>query len=217
MDSLPSTAFLGRIYRISAPGYSRIYVGSTRGTIGARLGVHRCLMRRWESGLTNFTSSFEVLAQEGATIDLIEESEFDDSRAMHQREAYWIEQLACCVNRYIPGRTAAESASAARHVRVDCPSCGVSVRRLSLRNHKLSRACMMSAFRSPRGASGEQETLCPPQSSNPPRLRSRSPLSAREERRHVHIPKMDRSTSSPSATEAISSPLPSVPPRLVTM
>ena len=104
MDRLPSTAFLGRIYRISTPAYSRLYVGSTRGTIAARLGVHRCLMRRWESGLTNFTSSFEVLAQEGATIDLIEESVFDDSRAMHLREAYWIEQLVCCVNRYTPGR-----------------------------------------------------------------------------------------------------------------
>ena len=74
MASLPSIAFLGRIYRISAPAYSRIYIGSTRGTIAARLGVHPCLMRRWEAGLTNFTSSFEVLAQEGATVDLIEES-----------------------------------------------------------------------------------------------------------------------------------------------
>ena len=79
MDSLPSTAFLGRIYRISSPAYSLIYIGSTRGTIAARLGVHRCLMRRWEAGLTNFTSSFEVLKQTGATIDLIEESVFGDA------------------------------------------------------------------------------------------------------------------------------------------
>ena len=171
MDSLPSTAFLGRIYRISAPAYSRIYIGSTRGTIAARLGVHPCLVRRWEAGLTNFTSSFEMLAQEGAVIDLIEETVFDDARHMHVREAYWIEQLVCCVNRFMPGRTAEESMSISRRVMVECPSCGLSVRRLSLRNHKLSRACMMAAFNSPRGASGEHETQCPPQSTTPPRLR----------------------------------------------
>jgi hypothetical protein len=203
MDSLPSTAFLGRIYRISAPAYSRIYIGSTRGTIAARLGVHRCLMRRWESGLTNFTSSFEVLAQEGATIDLIEESEFDDSRAMHLREAYWIEQLVCCVNRYTPGRTTEESTAISRRARVECPSCGLSVRRLSLRNHQLSRACMMAAFNSPRGASGEQETQCPPHSI-PPRLRSRSPQCPRAVRSRAPSSSMATSTSSPSAVEATS-------------
>ncbi len=109
MDSLPSTALLGRIYRISSPAYSRIYIGSTRGTLAARLGVHRCLLRRWEAGLTNFTSSFEVLAQTGAVIDLIEEGVFDNARHMHISEAYWIDQLVCWVNRYTPGRTAEES------------------------------------------------------------------------------------------------------------
>ena len=38
---------------------------------------------------------------------------------MHIREAYWIEQFVCCVNRYVPGRTTEESVfDDARHMHV---------------------------------------------------------------------------------------------------
>ncbi len=60
-------------------------------------------------------SRFEVL-QAGATIELLEEDEFDLPQ-LREREAYWITTLNT-VNRSMPGRSAKESTKVSRAVEV---------------------------------------------------------------------------------------------------
>ena len=71
-DVASSEAFIGPIYRISAPGIDQVYVGSTRKTISARLNAHQRSMRKWERGMYHYVTSFALVGLPGATIDLIE-------------------------------------------------------------------------------------------------------------------------------------------------
>ena len=106
-DVASSEAFIGRIYRISAPGSDQVYVGSTRKTISARLNAHQRSMRKWERGMYHYVTSFALVGMPGVGIDLIEEEEFQDMQHMRDREAYWIARLPT-VNKYTPGRSRAE-------------------------------------------------------------------------------------------------------------
>jgi hypothetical protein len=144
----PATAetFLGRIYRIFAPGCELVYVGSTKTTLAARLGNHINDHRRFLRGKYNYVSSFHVLDHPGATIDLVEESEFHDMQQLREREAYWIQRLPSC-NRCTPGRSQRESKKISNAVIVPCRTCGKFVRRGALSAHRQTRACMMAAFK----------------------------------------------------------------------
>jgi hypothetical protein len=145
----PATAetFLGRIYRIFAPGCELVYVGSTKTTLVARLGAHRRDHRKFLRGnKSKYMSSFHVLDHPGATIDLVEESEFHDMQHFREREAYWIQRLPSC-NRRTPGRSQRESRKISDAVIVPCMTCGKFVRRGSLCAHRQTRLCMMAAFK----------------------------------------------------------------------
>jgi hypothetical protein len=138
-------AFVGRIYRISAPGIDQVYVGSTRQTLSTRLGKHQYDMRRWQRGTFHYMTSFALLGHPGVSIDTVEEDEYQDIQHMRDREAYWIARLPT-VNRYVPGRSQAESARISHAARVPCGTCGKSVRRNGQAKHQQSRACMLVAF-----------------------------------------------------------------------
>ena len=144
----PATAetFLGRLYRISAPGCELVYVGSTKMTLAARLGNHIRTHRSFLRGKFPYLSAFHVLDHPGATIDLVEESEFHDMQQFREREAYWIQRLPSC-NRCTPGRSQRESEKISKAVSVPCRTCGKFVRRGSLGRHRQTRACMMAAFK----------------------------------------------------------------------
>jgi hypothetical protein len=144
-DVASSEAFIGRIYRISAPGCDRVYVGSTCKTLSARLGKHKRNMRAWERGTFNYVTSFELVGRPDVTIDLIEEEEYQDLQHMRDREAYWIARLPT-VNRRTPGRSQAESTRISNAVRVPCGTCGKLVRRNEHWKHQRTRACMLAAF-----------------------------------------------------------------------
>jgi hypothetical protein len=144
-DVASPEAFLGRIYRISAPGFQQVYVGSTRKTISARLSAHQRDLRKWKRGVYGYVTSFAILELPGASIDLIEEDEYQDLQHMRDREAYWIARLPS-VNRQVPGRSRAESHRISQATRVPCSTCGKIVRRNDQRRHQQSRACMQVAF-----------------------------------------------------------------------
>jgi hypothetical protein len=144
-DVASSEAFLGRIYRISAPGIEQVYVGSTRKTLSVRLIAHRLVMRKWKRGVYGYVTSFALLELPGASIDLIEEDEYQDLQHMRDREAYWIARLPS-VNRCVPGRSQSESHRISQAARVPCSTCGKIVRRNDQRRHQQSRACMQVAF-----------------------------------------------------------------------
>jgi hypothetical protein len=144
-DVASSDAFIGRIYRISAPGCAQVYVGSTRQTLSTRMGKHKYHMRRWQRGTFNYMTSFALVGLPGASIDLIEEDEYQDIQHMRDREAYWIARLPS-VNRHTPGRSDAESRRISNAARVSCGICGKLVRRSNHTNHRRTRACMLAAF-----------------------------------------------------------------------
>ena len=144
-DVASSEAFIGRIYRISAPGSDRVYVGSTRNTLSARMSSHQRNLRAWERGTYHYVSSFELVGRMGVEIDLIEENEYADMQHMRDREAYWIARLPS-VNRRTPGRSHADSARISRAARVPFGTCGKLVRRGGHSKHQHSRACMLAAF-----------------------------------------------------------------------
>jgi len=144
-DVVSSEAFIGRIYRVSAPGCDQVYVGSTRKTISARLNAHQRSMRKWERGMYHYVTSFALVGMPGVGIDLIEEEEFQDMQHMRDREAYWIARLPT-VNKYTPGRSRAESTRISGTAHVPCGTCGKVVRRDNTRKHQRTRACMLAAF-----------------------------------------------------------------------
>ena len=147
-------AFLGRIYRISAPSFGDwVYVGSTRKTLSARLLKHQRARRQWERGVGNYMTSFELVGRPDVEIDLIEEEEFADVQHMRAREAHWIARLPS-VNRRTPGRSDAESHRISHAARVPCGTCGKIVRRSDDCKHQRSRACMLAAFNRGVTASG---------------------------------------------------------------
>jgi hypothetical protein len=151
--------FTGRVYQISNPDSSKVYVGSTRLTLARRLSLHYRDMRSHARGSHGFVTSFDVLGP-GATIELLEEDEYDLPQ-LREREAYWIKTLDC-VNRYMPGRGAKESTKVSRAVEVRCQICNKKVKRGYLPNHRLTWFCMnasyASAFKRPKTSSGEEES-----------------------------------------------------------
>jgi hypothetical protein len=151
--------FTGRVYQISSPTSSKVYVGSTRLTLARRLSIHYRDMRSHARGSHGFVSSFDVLGP-GATIELLEEDEYDTPQ-LREREAYWIKTLDT-VNRSMPGRGARESTKASKAVEVHCEICHKKVKRGLLPDHRLTRYCMnvsyASAFKQPTATSGEQES-----------------------------------------------------------
>jgi hypothetical protein len=154
--------FLGRIYRISAPTCDKVYVGNTRTTLAARLGRHRRDLRGYKRGAYHYVSSFEVLAHEGVQIDLLEEAEYHDMQEFREREAYWIQRLPSC-NRHMPGRSQQASNKVSKSITVSCSTCGRFVRRGVLTEHRLTRACMIAAFKRSTVQSSErkrQSQLC---------------------------------------------------------
>ena len=166
-DPATSETFLGRIYRISAPGYEHVYVGSTKSTLAARLGRHRCDHRGYLKGKYHYVSSFDVLVHPGATIDLLEESEFHDMQQFREREAYWIQRLPSC-NRSTPGRSQRESSKISKAVVIPCRTCGRCMSRGVIQTHCQTRACMMVAFKQSRLLSSGRERVTEPCTPTPP-------------------------------------------------
>ena len=160
-DPATNETFLGRIYRISAPGCAQVYVGSTKLTLAARMGRHRRDHRAFLKVDYHYVSSFDVLEHPGATIDLLEESEFHDMQQFREREAYWIQRLPSC-NRATPGRSARLSTKISKAVVSPCKTCGRPVRRGLLGYHRQTRACMMAAFKQTKMSSAGRETTTKP-------------------------------------------------------
>jgi hypothetical protein len=153
-DAATSETFLGRIYRISAPTCEKVYVGSTRTTLAARLGRHRRDHRGYKRGTYHYITSFEVLEHPDVKIDLLEEAEYHDVQQFREREAYWIQRLPSC-NRAIPGRSPKTSNKISKSIFVSCSTCGRFVRRGMLADHRQTRACMIAAFKRSSSSSSE--------------------------------------------------------------
>ena len=134
-------AFIGRIYQISAPGYDKVYVGSTKRDLNVRMSCHKGGMGNRKRGKTNYCSAYEILAYPDATIELLEEDAYLDMQHMRDREAFWIQQLHA-VNINKPGRSNKEINRICHARKKECHTCGCHVRLDGMKEHRATKRCV---------------------------------------------------------------------------
>ena len=90
-----------RVYVLRNRTSDLAYVGSTEQELSRRFTRHRSSRRSWLKGKTNNCSSFPIVADPTAYIELLEECE---EGVRYERERWWIENTPNCVNLCVPGR-----------------------------------------------------------------------------------------------------------------
>jgi len=98
---------IGRVYKIISENAGLVYIGSTVMTLNARLSGHKTDMNYWLQGKIGKWASFQVLENDDAKIELIEEIEVADEDELRKREGYYQRTMEC-VNKYIAGRSKKE-------------------------------------------------------------------------------------------------------------
>ena len=106
-NSMPKNYQNSRIYLIRSYKIDDVYVGSTTQTLSKRIGQHRSNYKRYLNGKGNYITSFKLLEQGDAYIELLERFPCDSKEELSAREGYFIREREC-VNIVVPGRTQAE-------------------------------------------------------------------------------------------------------------
>ena len=140
-DGGTAIAFIGRIYKISAPGFDKCYVGSTKREINVRMNGHKGARHAHEKGKATYCTSYEVLSHEGAKIELLEEDAYLNMQHMRDREAFWIGRFDT-VNKSTPGRSSKESCRIGHARPKECSNCGRRVRLDGMNDHRKSKRCV---------------------------------------------------------------------------
>ena len=96
----------GKIYKIYVQGSDTCYVGSTCTLLYKRMNSHRSDYKRYLDGTYNYVSSFEILENPNAIIELVEDYPCERKEQLNMREGYYI-RITNCVNRHISGAIAA--------------------------------------------------------------------------------------------------------------
>jgi hypothetical protein len=105
---MPVNYNLGKIYKIVDLSTNKCYIGSTcEPTLARRLTGHVRNFRHYQSGKSNYITSFKILEGENYDIQLIEAYPCNSKMELHAREGYWIRRTDC-VNKIIAGRTLKE-------------------------------------------------------------------------------------------------------------
>lgn len=98
----------GKVYCIRAPGTDDVYIGSTTQPLCVRMAQHRRHYKRWQSGTAEYISSFKLLEDERAYIELMEDYPCDNKEQLNRREGEVLRNHTSAVNKLIPGRTRRE-------------------------------------------------------------------------------------------------------------
>ena len=86
----------GKIYKIVCNTTGLVYIGSTcELRLSKRISHHVALYKRFLKGLTNYTSSFEILKGECYQIFLLENFPCETSDELRMRERQYIENTDC--------------------------------------------------------------------------------------------------------------------------
>lgn len=94
-----------KIYRIVSPSSGLVYIGATtKQYLSQRLTAHKRSFREWSNGSPRYMTSFKVLENNDARIELVENCPCTCIDELNVRERYWIENTDC-VNKVVPGRT----------------------------------------------------------------------------------------------------------------
>lgn len=97
----------GKIYCIRSNVNDEIYIGSTCQSLAVRMAGHRRDYKQFLAGKYHNVTSFNILKNDGAYIELIELFPCNTKEELNRREGQLIRETAC-VNARIAGRTLAE-------------------------------------------------------------------------------------------------------------
>ena len=105
MDKL---ILVGRIYAIKSPNTDKVYIGSTSKTLETRLKTHYKNYNCWLKGKSSYVTSYDILKEGRAYIELIEEHEMITRKDLEKKEGIIIKQTENCVNKIINGQSIQE-------------------------------------------------------------------------------------------------------------
>ncbi|AYV79727.1 MAG: hypothetical protein Faunusvirus43_4 [Faunusvirus sp.] len=97
----------GKIYRLSSPSTTDVYIGSTCRTLTHRLNGHRDRYNRWKEGKRDYTTACDIMQYNDVEITLLVEVNCANKTELHAHERYYIETTNC-INKIIPGQTIRE-------------------------------------------------------------------------------------------------------------
>ena len=90
----------GKIYKITSPKTSNIYIGSTIKELSRRFGSHLSDYKKWKISGTRYQSSFEILNHGEAIIELIELFPCSGKVELNAREHFHMDMNnAICINK----------------------------------------------------------------------------------------------------------------------
>ena len=93
----------GKIYKITSPNTDKIYIGSTISPLRNRFYIHVRDYNKWfANNSSTYCSSYKIIKEGDAKIELIEEFPCDSRLDLQAREEYWRHQfidIACNINR----------------------------------------------------------------------------------------------------------------------
>jgi hypothetical protein len=102
--------YKSKIYKITSPQTTDIYIGSTCKSIEQRFSTHQAQYKCHKKGGTaTYNTSFKILQFSDAIITLIENYPCQTKAQLRRREGYWIQNTPNTVNRLVAGRTREET------------------------------------------------------------------------------------------------------------
>lgn len=97
----------GKVYAIRTYKSDDFYIGSTTIPLSKRLCQHKQDFKKWQNGKKNYVSSYKIIENNDAYIELLELCPCDNKMLLEKREGELI-RANNCVNKIIPGRTKKE-------------------------------------------------------------------------------------------------------------
>ena len=92
-------------YKITSTNTDKVYVGSTKKDINARLQIHEAHYRYFKDGKFHNVTSFEILGCKDYKIELLENKICESKEQRDTVECKYIVNTPNTVNKYLPGRT----------------------------------------------------------------------------------------------------------------
>jgi hypothetical protein len=92
----------GRIYKIKSAQTDKVYIGSTLQTIQKRFLMHKRGYKNYQKGKGGNMTSYEILKHGDATIELIDEREYETKDELQYKEREYIELHKNAVNKQKP-------------------------------------------------------------------------------------------------------------------
>ncbi len=104
MAEEPNKYHEGKIYTITSPNTTVVYIGSTTKKLEERLKKHISNYKSFLNGKFHYLTSFELIKQNTFTITLIELYNTETKKELERREGIIMKNIPNSINKVIPGR-----------------------------------------------------------------------------------------------------------------